>query len=99
MSGPLSIPAGSVIYLHSDIVSPFDPTADTVDAALVLLGAGDPQEDDWQPGEWTPGAATARVLVGPGTQIARQPGTYRLWFRIHDTPEIPELDSGLVVIT
>lgn len=97
--GPLAVPAGAVVYVHGDISAPYDPTADQVDAALVLLGSGDPQDADWQTAGWQPGTtATARVLIGPGTTLDLAAGTYRLWFRVHDSPETPELDSGLVII-
>jgi hypothetical protein len=93
------VSAASVIYLYGDVSAPVDPTADEVDGALVPLGYGDPQESDWQPASWTPGmTSTARILIGPGTGWALAPGNYRLSFRVHDNPEVPVLDAGIVPV-
>lgn len=50
---------------------------------------GDPAELDDQLG----------FLVGPGTDNALTPGTYRVFIRYADNPEAPVLVAGQIVIT
>lgn len=51
--------------------------------------AGEPDELDDQLG----------VLVGPGTDNALAPGTYRVFVRYADSPEAPVIVAGQIVIT
>lgn len=105
-SGTPVIPAPSVVELCSDITAPADPTGDTVQAAIMPLGSGDPDSGDWHAAAWEPGSTwtagqpvTAMALIGPGTSFALAAGTCRAWFKVSASPEAPVLDAGLLVIT
>ena len=85
----------------------FDPTADNVYMAFLPQGTAPATfpSADWNAGSWeTVGVApfatyNALCLVGPGgifTPSAR--GTYGIWIRVADTPEVPaELVGTLTV--
>ena len=81
-----------------------NPTADTVEMAFTSAEA-EPTSPDWKAAEWETNTSTdpdtywARCLVGPGGTVALTDGTYRVWVRITDSPEIPVLRSGLLIIT
>lgn len=80
-----------------------DPTGNTVEVAII--DSGNPEEDDWQTAEWEldgsdpvlddDGNYLAKLLVGPGDDaLTLALGTYKLWIRITDTPEIPVRQVG-----
>lgn len=81
---------------------PYDPSLDTVQMAFVTIGA-DPTSGDWHTGSWEAAQANntyfAQVLVGPansGVVLAR--GTYAVWVKITDNPEIPVAQVGTIQI-
>lgn len=81
-----------------------NPTADTVEMAFTASEA-EPSGGDWKTAEWETDANTepdtyyARCLVGPGGTVALTDGTYRVWVKITDSPEIPVKRSGLLIVT
>lgn len=55
----------------------------------------------WIPATWTGAPSDARaalVLIGPGTGNAIPGGSYDVWARVTDTPEIPEIPCGRLTI-
>lgn len=71
--------------------------------AFVAHGAT-PGFSDWQSAVWktdTTGnvpAYFACCLVGPGGTITLVAGTYDVWVKISDSPEIPAILSGQVQV-
>jgi hypothetical protein len=87
---PIFIPAITSEYLHVDVIGgPVDkPTAHV---ALVPYAAT-PTPDDWQPAGWVEDAeSTVRFLAG-----GYAPGTYAVWVRFDDSPEVPVRRAGQV---
>lgn len=78
-----------------------DPTKDLVQLAFIA-GTGKPGTSDWNAGSWAtdPGPEyLAQCLVGPGPGgVVLQIGTYQIWVKITDNPEIPVLQAGQLVI-
>jgi hypothetical protein len=88
------IPARVQAHLF-DTAHVYDPTADVVEAAFKTPGVN-PGAPDWKTASWvTPstGRFFALCLVGPGAGavINLAAGTYKMWLRITDNPEIPVL--------
>jgi hypothetical protein len=86
-------------------VSDYNPTGDAVALAFVPPGTN-PGVSDWKAGSWQSVAASsgtvflAQCLVGPGAGgVALVPGTYRIWVKITDNPEVPVDDVGILQIT
>lgn len=83
--------------------SPVDPTGDVIAMAFPVSGV-EPVAGDWKTGSWEistyNGVTTylARCLVGPGGAIALAIGTYDIWIKITDNPEIPVIHAGQLVI-
>jgi hypothetical protein len=75
-----------------------NPTSDVVQMAFSLVGS-DPST--WYAAVWetdsttTPPTYLARILVGPGGATgALALGTYNIWVKVTDNPEIPVLRSS-----
>lgn len=81
---------------------PYDPTGDVVEFAFMPVGT-DPAPADFKFGIWVacgvPLQFTAEILVGPGGTFVLPVGTYEIWIRIVDTPEIPVRSVGFLAIT
>ena len=83
----------------------YNPTGDTVQFAFTPLTypVTQPGSGDWHTGSWVtfPGPAYwAQALVGPangGTALSL--GTYQVWLKITDSPEVPVLQPCLLTIT
>lgn len=80
-------------YVHADVFSDKDPTADAVSFAFTVPGT-DPVTGDWKSAAWKTtwlnGRATARCLVGPtGGVITLTKATWAYWVRVTDSPETP----------
>jgi hypothetical protein len=79
-----------------------NPTSDVVTMALPYRGVT-PVSGDWHPASWetdatvTPNLYFARLLVGPVGGTLYQPGTYDVYVKIADNPEVPVLQPGEVV--
>jgi hypothetical protein len=77
----------------------YDPHLDTVVMAFPARGV-DPAV--WIQSAWESDGAggwQARCLVGPGGTIQLAAGTYDVWVKITDNPEVPVLKSGLLEVT
>lgn len=78
-----------------------NPTADPVSMAFMPQATQVPQSGDWQAAIW--GTNTSNVLqpysayclVGPGGTIQLGIGTYVVYVKITDNPEVPVLRSQL----
>jgi hypothetical protein len=76
-----------------------DPTGDTVAMAFVAA-AVNPGGTDWKTASWetdtttTPDTYYARCLVGPAGTVTLAAGTYDVWVKVTDSPEIPALRAG-----
>lgn len=83
----------------------YNPAGDTVQMAFTPLTypPTSPTSGSWVSGSWEtfPGPAYwAQALVGPangGTALAL--GTYQVWLKITDSPEVPVLQPCLLTIT
>ena len=81
--------------------SAVNPTADVVAMALPYRGVA-PVSGDWKTASWetdsttTPATHYARLLVGPGG-TAYQVGSFDVYVKVTDNPEIPVLLAGEVV--
>lgn len=105
MAQTLSMSALSTQYVQVPVTAfaagvAVNPTGDTVQLAFTTIGAT-PTTGDWHTGSWdiAPGNNTylAQVLVGPaGVAIAK--GTYQVWVKVTDNPEIPVVQTGTVTI-
>ncbi len=77
-----------------------NPTADVTQMAFLPIGST-PGTSDWHTGSWdtTPsGAYVAQVLVGPTGGVALTRGTYAVWVKVVDNPEIPVAQTGTLTI-
>ena len=88
----VKIPVGSVEYLYADLTGDI-----TLDGTVEMgLGAG-ADAVTWQTAEWvgTPDfSRSARVLLDGSLGL----GTYYLFARVTDTPEVPIVSCGKVKI-
>ena len=81
----------------------YNPTGDTVQMAFTPLTYPETSPASWVTGSWAtfPGPAYwAEALVGPangGTALSL--GTYQVWLKITDNPEVPVLQPCLLTIT
>jgi hypothetical protein len=89
----------STVFIKSRIVATkngtsYNPTGDVVEVAFKTPGV-DPAGPDWHAASWeTAGTAYyARLLVGPVGGLVLAVGTYRMWIRITDAPEVPVLEA------
>ena len=73
-----------------------NPTTDTVQFAFPSPGVA---PSVWISGSWETAGSVyyARVLVGSGTTISAA-GSYDVWVRITDSPEIPTRRIGLLIL-
>lgn len=69
----------------------FDPTDPALPVHMAFLPKGTDPTDEWVTGDWEPEGSKhfARTLIGPGTATELVKGTYIVWLRITDNPEIP----------
>ena len=89
----------STVYIKSKIVATkngasYNPTADVVEVAFKPPGV-DPTGPDWHAASWETAGTSyyARLLVGPVGGTVLPVGTYRMWIRITDAPEVPVLEA------
>lgn len=81
----------------------YNPTGDTVAFAFTPQTYPETSPSAWVSGSWVtfPGPAYwAQALVGPangGTALSL--GTYQVWVKITDSPEVPVLQPCLLTIT
>lgn len=71
-----------------------------VEMAFTAPGV-EPVSGDWKSAGWEtvpPSRYIARCLIGPGGTVTLTDGTYDVWVRITDSPEVVVLPSGQLVI-
>ncbi len=105
---PYSLSSLSLEYVRlpvsaKDSGAVVNPTADAV--AMAFMASGPPAGGDWKTASWETDATTtpptyyARCLVGPGGTVPLAPGTYMIWLKITDAPEIPARPVAPITIT
>lgn len=83
----------------------YNPTADPVQMAFMPTATQVPQTSDWQVATWAAMTGNllypyaAYCLVGPGGTINPGIGTYVVYLRITDNPEVPVLIAGQLQIS
>jgi hypothetical protein len=82
-------------YCRADVKASGDVSALPVSMAILPLGQ-DPVTADWKTASWV--GNTARVLIGPGTDLDLDKGSYVVWVQVTATPEIPVIQSGRIQI-
>ena len=102
----LVVPALSLEYIRVRISAQkngvvINPTSDAVQMSFPAQGAA---PSAWNVGSWetaTVNGSTeyyARCLVGPGGTVTLTAGKYDIWVKITDSPEIPVIFGGRLVI-
>ncbi len=84
-----------------------DPTGDTVAMAFIASPpeTAAPTAGDWKSASWETNTAAnpdlyeARCLVGPSGAITLTPGTWYVWVKITDSPEVPAKYCGVIRVT
>jgi hypothetical protein len=93
----------STEYLHIEWQASVALDQQTVEFAF--LTGKNPVPDSsttWQTGEWEGDASitrTARLLVGPGAKVQLPTGKVAVFTRLHDSPEVPVRESGVITVT
>lgn len=83
----------------------YNPTADAVQFAFMPTATQVPQNTDWVGGSWdtVPSNAlypyNAKCLVGPTGTITLAIGTYIIYVKITDSPEVPVLVAGQLQVS
>jgi len=85
----------------------YNPTSDTVQFAFLNTASNiqTTAPSSWVAASWETGGTTqspiyvAKCLVGPGGTFVPSTATYWIWMKITDTPEIPVLFVGQLVVT
>lgn len=95
----MRIPSTTVEYVRVPVrvdgVAP-DPGL-TVELAIVAEDTEEPGSGDWKTAAWDDGSA--RLLVGPGTQVVLTNGRYDVWVRVTSSPELVVRKAGTLEIT
>lgn len=71
-----------------------NPTTDVVQFAFTAFNVS---PTAWSTGSWDPGGPpySARILVGPANGgVVLVPGSYEVWIKITDNPEVPVIQVG-----
>jgi len=75
------IPATSTEYLHIPVTAPIGVDLSTAPVRIAVVAhRADPADTEWHTADWDTG--TARILIGPGTDLTLNPGDYRVWINI-----------------
>ena len=83
----------------------FNPTADTVQFAFMPQPTQVPQVSDWVSGSWDTVSGNpiypynAKCLIGPSGVITLGIGTYIIYVKITDSPEVPVLVAGQLQVS
>jgi hypothetical protein len=103
---PMQISQTSLQYVRVPVTASvlgaaYNPTSDTVQMAFLADGAV-PQSGDWKVASWETDVVTgqyrAKCLVGPSGTVTLTAGTYRIFVKISDSPEIPVLEADLLSV-
>jgi hypothetical protein len=92
---PVSVTKAGVAY---------NPTGDAVQFAFMPTPTQVPQNADWVSGSWVTESTnvlypySAQCLVGPSGTITLGVGTYIIYIKVTDSPEIPVLVGGQVQV-
>ena len=84
---------------------PYNPTADVVQFAFMPTPTQVPGNSDWVTGSWDTDTTSviypysAKCLVGPAGATNPGIGTYVIYVKITDSPEIPVLITGQLQIS
>jgi hypothetical protein len=79
-----------------------NPTSNTVQMAFKTSGT--PAGADWKTASWDTDTTThpdtyrAQCLVGQSGTVTLAAGTYAVWVRITDSPEVPAKRAGLIKV-
>lgn len=96
------LPALSREYLRVDVEAEGVPLEVllTLGVSFAFMSTKDarPASGDWKTGDWEPGAATARVLMGPGGAATLTAAQYYAWLRIDGAVERPVRPVGIVKV-
>lgn len=79
----------------------YDPHLDVIQMAFPVRQI-DPVAGDWKVASWEADGAggwLARCLVGPGGAVTLAAGTYDVWLKIVDSPELPIRRVGLIEVS
>lgn len=92
-----SIDRDSVEYVKVPVTPPagIDITAQPVSIA-VTDAAARPVAADWKTASWD--GNVAKTLIGPGV-LALAPGSYKVWVKVTDSPEVPVMAAGTITVT
>jgi hypothetical protein len=95
----VSRPAESKEYVEASVTADVELGAQVVEFAIL---AGAPVDGTtWTAGAWIGTAGTtrtARILVGQGGTLDPGPGNYTVFVRVTDTPEIPVIPAGSLLL-
>lgn len=84
---------------------PYNPTSDTLQFAFMPTAVQVPQVSDWVNGSWDSVPTNiiypynAKCLVGPSGSTVLTLGTYVIYLKITDNPEVPVLVGGQLEIS
>lgn len=78
----------------------YNPTGDTVQMTFVSSARSPNAGDTWYAGSWETAGSTyyALCLVGPGGTVVLTAGTWYVWVKVTDAPEVPALPAGVIVV-
>jgi hypothetical protein len=94
------IPASSTEYLHVPVTA--TPAGTSLTGTPVKIAAvahrTNPDDDEWHTASWD--GTSARILIGPATDLALTAGDYRVWILI-DPPgaEAVVRRAGILTVT
>ena len=83
----------------------YNPGSDPVAFAFMPIPTQVPQVSDWKTGSWQTASTNilypynAVCLVGPGGTVNPGIGTYLIYLKVTDSPEIPVLTGGQLQIS
>lgn len=89
----MKVPSISREYLHVPVTG---ATGSMPVEIAVVARTAEPVDEDWQAALWD--GSDAKLLIGPGTDLALAAGFYSVWVRVTAAPELPVLRSGLLQI-
>jgi hypothetical protein len=114
MTDPNQLPQECLSSLSTDYITvtvkatgntgqPLNPTGDAVAFAFKAENVN-PGSGDWNTGSWDTylpvgSAYIAKILVGPAASVNPGVGTWVVWVKITDNPEIPVRQAMLLTIS
>lgn len=96
-----TIPSISVEYARVRLTADVELNSQTVELAFLSSYTAEPSGGDWHAATWLTPAGTTRtagVLIGPGALVLAE-GTWNVWWRLTDTPEVPARKAGRITIS